>query len=160
MRIISESTLATDSLIAPAATNQTIVPSSSSSSSPNSDPGMPATFHPHNNHNNRPTQQPPVIQQPPQQPNPTGVAIAAGKYFENAQISRSGIVNKSFLLFSLPPSKSFSNKGYIPYASEYYTTDQGYFMPQELCAAYEFRCKYLKIEIKFVCYSLIFRNSY
>lgn len=131
MRIISESTLATDSLIAPAATNQTVVPSSSSSSSPNSDPGMPATFHPHNNHNTRVTQPPPVIQQPPQQPNPPGVAIAAGMIHQNGQHHEQ--LNHYVSL----------HKGYIPYASEYYTTEQGYFMPQELCAAYEFRCKYL-----------------
>lgn len=51
MRIISESNLAADTLIVPISTNQTNTPSGSASStssfSPNSDPGMPSntTFH-------------------------------------------------------------------------------------------------------------------
>lgn len=37
-----------------------------------------------------------------------------------------------------PPISLLANgQGYaIPYASEFYTTDQGYFMPQELCTAH------------------------
>lgn len=145
MRIIEQS-LASDSLIAPSP-NQTIVPSmspsSSASFSPNSDPGMPTTtFHPaHNNHNHRPSSQPPpVIHQQPNQnvPNAGGGSDLKAASDENA--------SKFFLrgersqpTYSHPPPPPISlltnNQGYIPFPSEFYTTDQGYFMPQELCAA-------------------------
>lgn len=147
MRIISEPSLATDTLIAPS-TNQTIVPSTSPSSSassfsPNSDPGMPTTtFHPpHNNHNHRPSSQPPpVIHQQPNQnvPNAGGSDLKvaadenAGKFFIRGERSQPAYPHPP------PPPISLltNNQGYIPFASEFYTTDQGYFMPQELCAAH------------------------
>lgn len=154
MRIISEPSLATDTLIAPS-TNQTIVPSTSPSSSassfsPNSDPGMPTTtFHPphnnnnnsnSNNHNHRPSSQPPpVIHQQPNQnvPNAGGSDLkaaddSAGKFFIRGERSQPAYPHPP------PPPISLlaNNQGYIPFASEFYTTDQGYFMPQELCAAH------------------------
>lgn len=148
MRIIEQS-LASDSLIAPS-TNQTIVPSTSPSSSasfsPNSDPGMPTTtFHPahnNNNHNHRPSSQPPpVIHQQPNQNLPSAGGGAsdlktandenAGKFFIRGERSQP--------TFTHPPPPPISlltnNQGYIPFASEFFPTDQGYFMPQELCAA-------------------------
>lgn len=154
MRIISEPSIATDTLIA-ASTNQTsIVPSSSPSSStssfsPNSDPGMPTTtFHPpHNNHNHRPSSQPPVIHQQPNQissqnvPNAGGSDLkataddtTAGKFFlRGAERSQPAYPHPP-----PPPISLLANNQttYIPFASEFYTTDQGYFMPQELCAAH------------------------
>lgn len=148
MRIISEPSLATDSLIA-ASTNQTIVPSSSPSSSassfsPNSDPGMPTTtFHPpHNNHNHRPSSQPPpsVIHQQPNQ----NVQNAGGSDLKTADENAAKFFirggERSQPAYPHPPPPPISlltnNQGYIPFASEFYTTDQGYFMPQELCAAH------------------------
>lgn len=145
MRIISEPSLATDTLIAPSA-NQTIVPSTSPSSSasfsPNSDPGMPTTtFHsPHNNHNHRPSSQPPpVIHQQPNQN--VSNANAGGSDLKVADDNKFFIRgDRTQPAYQHPPPPPISlltnNQGYIPFASEFYTTDQGYFMPQELCAAH------------------------
>lgn len=146
MRIIPESSLASDTLIAPG-TNQIIVPStlpsSSASFSPNSDPGMPTTtFHPpHNNHNHRPSSQPPpVIHQQPNRnvPNAGGSDLKtadenAGKFFLRSERSQPGYPHPQ----PPPPISLLANsQGYIPFASDYYACDQGYFMPQELCAAH------------------------
>lgn len=145
MRIISESSLTSDTLTAPG-TNQIIVPSTSPSSSasfsPNSDPDMQTTtFHPpHNNHNHRPSSQPPPVihqQQNRNVPNAGGSDLKtadenAGKFFLRSERSH------SYPHPQPPPPISLlaNNQGYIPFASDYYTTDQGYFMPQELCAAH------------------------
>lgn len=146
MRIISEPSLVTDTLIAPNA-NQTVVPSTSPSSSasfsPNSETGMPVTtFHPQNNHNNnhRPSSLPPLVIH--QQPN-QNIPIAggsdsksadenSGKYFIRGERSQ-----PTYSHLPPPPiSMLTNNQGYIPFASEFYTTDQGYFMQQELCPAH------------------------
>lgn len=169
MRIISEPSLATDSLIA-ASTNQTIVPSSSPSSSassfsPNSDPGMPTTtFHPshnnnNNNHNHRPSSQPPVIHQQPKKLSSQNVSNAGGSDLKAADDTAAATFfirgERSQPAYQHPPPPPISllanNQGYIPFASEFYTTDQGYFMPQELCAAHAPIClhsEYGKTSIK------------
>lgn len=121
---------------------------------------------PHNNnsHNHRPSSQPPPVihqqQQPqpqpppqsqPQQPNQNAANAGGGGGGGGSDLKATDNDNNTTNKFYIrgersqpayphpaPPPISLlaNNQGYIPFASEFYTTEQGYFMPQELCAAH------------------------
>lgn len=127
--------------------NQTAGPSSSSSSgtfSPNSDPGIPtAPFHnTHNNHNHNhrsPSQPPPQVQSN-SVANAGGVVAAAINNGAHCQISTVNPQTVRSRSADVPPLLANGHGLYIPYASEFYTADQGYFMPQDLCPAHASIC--------------------
>lgn len=130
--------------------NQTAVPSSSSSGtfSPNSDPGLPtATFHnPHNNHNNHNNHRSPSQPPPVQSNSGANAAVNNGAHCQISTVatqmrSRSADIPPQQPPPPPPPLLTNGHGLYIPYVnSEFYTADQGYFMPQDLCPAHASIC--------------------